>query len=116
MGSLDASPALAAAEDAPQQTPQQATAPPADNRPPEYLRRVRKDPFLPNPTAPANPYAILPMALDGGVRRNIVPQRGICSTAPGTRVSDTLSSGKEAINIKLIENPFAEHILFHHQS
>ena len=116
MGSLKASPALAAAEDAPQQPTQQGTAPPADNRPSEYLRRVRKDPFLPNPPAAANTYAISPMPLAERVRRKIVPQRGFCSTAPGTLVSDALISGNGAINIELMGDPFAEQILFHHES
>src|ERR1039457_954185 len=115
MGGLEASPALAAAEDAPQQAPQQGTAPPADNRPSEYLRRVRKDQFLPTPPAPANPYAILPMPLAERVRRKIVPQRGFCSIAPGTLVSDALTSGNGAMNIELMGDPFAEQILFHHE-
>jgi len=116
MGPLEASPALAAAEDAPQQTSQQVTTPPADNRPAEYLRRVRKDPFLPNPPAPATSYAISPMPLAERLRRKIVPQRGFCSTAPGTLVSDALASGNGAMNIELMGDPFAEQILFHHQS
>lgn len=116
MGPLEASPALAAAEDAPQQTSKQVTAPPADNRPAEYLRRVRKDPFLPNPPAPATSYSISPMPLAERVRRKIVPQRGFCSTEPGTLVSNALTSGNGAMNIELMGDPFAEQILFHHQS
>ena len=72
MGPLEASPALAAAEDAPQQASEQATAPPPDNRLSEYLRRVRKDPFLPNPPAPASPHAISPRL---GTPRNKHPNR-----------------------------------------
>jgi hypothetical protein len=56
------------------------------------------------------------MPLAERVRRKIVPQRGFCSTAPGTLVSDALISGNGAMNIELMGDPFAEHILFHHQS
>ena len=115
MGSLEASAALAAAEDAPQHTSQQGTTPPADNRPAEYLRRVRKDPFLPNPPATATSNAISPMPLAERIRRKIVPQRDFCSTAPGPLVSDALISGNGAMNIELMGDPFAEQILFHHE-
>ena len=50
IGSLDASQALAAEDQSPA-TPKPAAAPPADNRPAEYLNRAKKDPFLPNQNA-----------------------------------------------------------------
>ena len=41
------------AEGDPQKPSEQTGAPPADNRPAEYLHRVQGDPFLPKPPAPA---------------------------------------------------------------
>ena len=64
-------------------------APPADNRPAEYLHRVQGDRFLPKPPVPARSYEILPMPLAERVRRKIVPQRGFCSIAPGDLVSES---------------------------
>ena len=91
-------------------------APLADNRPAEYLRRVRGDSFLPKPPAPARPYPVSPMPLAERIRRKIVPQRGFCSIAPGSLVSESLTSGNGAMNIELMGDPYAEQILFHHES
>jgi len=87
-----------------------------DNRPAEYLRRVRGDKFLPKPPAPARSYPISPMPLAERVRRKIVPQRGFCSIAPGVVVSESLTSGNGAMNIELMGDPYSEQILFHHES
>ena len=112
VGSLKIAPMLAAAEsDSPK-----TGAPPADNRPAEYLHRVQGDPFLPTPPAPARTYQISPMPLAERVRRKIVPQRGFCSIAPGDLVSESLTSGNGAMNIELMGDPYAEQILFHHES
>jgi len=117
MGSARMSPALAAAEGDPQQAAsRQAGAPPADNRPAEYLRRVRGDSFLPKLPAPASPYPVSPMPRAERLRRKIVPQRGFCSIAPGNLVNEALTSGNGAVNIELMGDPYSEQILFHHES
>jgi hypothetical protein len=116
MGSLTISPTLAAAESDPQKTPEQTGSRVTDNRPAEYLHRVRGDSFLPQPPAPATSYPISPMPLAERVRRKIVPQRGFCSIAPGNLVSESLTSGNGAMNIELTGDPYSEQILFHHES
>lgn len=50
------------------------------------------------------------------MRRKIVPRRGFCSIAPGSLVSESLISGNGAMNIELMGDPYAEQILFHHES
>ena len=112
VGSLNISPVLAAAETGSANT----GAPPSDNRPAEYLRRVQGDRFLPKPPAPARAYPISPMRLAERVRRKIVPQRGFCSIAPGDIVSEALTSGNGAMNIELMGDPYSEQILFHHEN
>ena len=56
------------------------------------------------------------MPLAERVRRKIVPQRGFCSIAPGDLVSESLISGNGAMHIELMGDPYAEQILFHHES
>jgi len=112
VGSFKIVPMLAAAESESQKT----GAPSADNRPAEYLHRVRGDRFLPQPPTPARSYPISPMPLAERVRRKIVPQQGFCSIAPGNIVSECLISGNGAMNIELMGDPYAEQILFHHES
>jgi alpha-L-fucosidase 2 len=112
VGSLKISPMLAAAEN----DSAKNGAPASDNRPAEYLRRVQGDRFLPKPPPPARAYPISPMPLEERVRRKIVPQRGFCSSAPGSLVSEALISGNGAMNIELMGDPYAEQILFHHES
>ena len=86
-----------------------------DNRPAEYLQRVRGDRFLPKaPTARS--YSISPMPLAERVNRHIVPQHGFCSIAPGELVNESLISGNGAMTIELMGEPYAEQILFHHES
>jgi hypothetical protein len=116
MGSLKISPTLAAAEGDPQKASEQAGAPLTDNRPAEYLHRVRGGSFLPKPPAPARSYPVSPMPLAERVRRKIAPQRGFCSIAPGNLVSESLTSGNGAVNIELTGDPYSEQILFHHES
>ena len=110
-GALEASPLLAAEEDKQQKT----EAPVSDNRPAEYLENVRKEPFLPGPAARME-LPIGPMPLEERIRRNIVPQRGFCSIAPGRLVSEALTSGNGTMNIELLGDPYSEKILFHHES
>jgi hypothetical protein len=107
---------LAAAEGDPQTTSEQTGAPLPDNRPAEYLHRVQGDQFLPKPPAPARSYPIAPMPLAERLRRKIVPQRGFCSIAPGELVSESLTSGNGSMTIELMGDPYAEQILFHHES
>ncbi|HXS93944.1 MAG TPA: glycoside hydrolase N-terminal domain-containing protein [Candidatus Limnocylindrales bacterium] len=103
------------AEGDPQKPSEHAEAPPADNRPAEYLRRVQGDPFLPKPPLHAG-YSISPMPLAERIRRKAVPKRGFCSIAPAKAVKDTLISGNGAMNIELTGDPYEERILFHHES
>jgi alpha-L-fucosidase 2 len=116
MGSLKISPMLAEADSDPQKTSEQTGAPLTDNRPAEYLHRVRGDSFLPKAPAPARSYPLSPMPLAVRVRRKIVPQRGFCSIAPGSLVSESFTSGNGAMNIELTGDPYSEQILFHHES
>ena len=111
VGTLTIEPMLGTAQNDPQ-----AGTPPKDNRPAEYLHRAQGDPFLPKPPEPARSYPVSPMPLAERVRRKIVPQRGFCSIAPGELVSENLISGNGAVTIELIGDPYAERILFHHES
>ena len=107
MGALETSPALDA---------EQTGAPPVDNRPAEYLHRVQGDRFLPKPPVPARSNPVSPMPLAERIRRKILPRRGFCSIAPGNLVSESLTSGNGTMDIELMGDPYAERILFHHES
>src|SRR5579872_2227603 len=116
LGSLEISPIQAVAEvDSKTASAQTGGALP-DNRPAEYLQRVRRDPFLPSQMEPAGSYPIPPMPLAERVRRRIIPQRGFCSIAPGKLVRDSLTSGNGTMTIELLGDPYSEQILFHHES
>lgn len=110
VGALTIESAQAVAED-----DAHAETPPKDNRPADYLHRVRGDRFLPKAPAPARSYRISPMTLEERIRRKVVPQRGFCSIAPGDMVSESLTSGNGAMNVELTGDPYAEQILFHHE-
>jgi hypothetical protein len=97
-------------------TPVPTGAAKTDNLPPEYLRRVQQDRFLPKPGVPARTVPVSPMPLAERVKRKIVPQRGFCSIAPGSLVSDSLISGNGPMHIELMGDPYSEQILFHHES
>jgi len=116
IGSLEISPAPAVAQSGPPKAAEPTGAPLTDNRPAEYLRRVRGDSFLPKQPAPAGSYPVSPMPLAERVRRKIVPRRGFCSIVPGSTVSEGLTSGNGAMNIEMTCDPFSEQILFHHES
>ena len=116
VGSLKIAPMLAAAESDSQKPSGKTEASAKDNRPVEYLHRVQGDPFLPTPPAPVRSYEILPMPLAERVTLKIVPRRGFCSIAPGNLVSESLITGNGAMNIELLGDPYAEQILFHHES
>jgi len=119
---LESLPALAANESpsaapfpAPSPTTSPTNAAQADNRSVEYLRRARGDSFLPKPPLPARPSQVSPMPLAERVRRKIVPQRGFCSTAPASLVSESLTTGNGAMNVELMGDPYSEQIIFHHE-
>src|SRR5512136_2513800 len=114
-GSLEVLRPLTASEGS-SPTPSSAGATQADNRSTEYLRRGRADKYLPKPPAAARAYPISPMPLAERIKRKIVPQRGFCSIAPGSLVSESLTIGNGAMNIELMGDPYAEQILFHHES
>jgi hypothetical protein len=111
VGSLTLSPELAAAE-----AESQSTLEHSDNRPADYLHRVQADRFLPKAPAPARSYPVAPMPLAKRVSRKLVPQRGFCSIVPGELVSECLTSGNGAMTVELMGDPYAERILFHHES
>ena len=115
-GTLTIEPMLAAAESESKTTSGQTGAPPEDNRPAEYLHRVQGDRFLPKPPARARSYSIAPMTLAERLNRKILPQRGFCSIVPGELVSESLTSGNGSTTIELMGDPYAEQILFHHES
>ena len=112
VGSLKISPALMAGET----NSAKPGALSGDNRPAEYLHRVQGNRFRPKPPAPARTYPISPMPLAERVRRKLVPERGFCSLAPADLVRDTLTTGNGAMNIEVLGDPYAEQILFHHES
>ena len=112
VGYMEISPILAAQE---KELPKTA-APASDNRPAEYLDRVQKAPFLPQPPASGRLAPISPMPLTERVRQKIVPQHGFCSIAPGETVREALISGNGIMNIELMGDPYSEQIMFHHES
>jgi hypothetical protein len=59
---------------------------------------------------------ISPMPLAERLRSGIVPRQGFCSTIPGTTVSEGLTTGNGAMYIEVTCDPYAEQILFHHES
>jgi alpha-L-fucosidase 2 len=112
IGTIEISPLLAATE----KEVIKKGKPSADNRQPEYLKRVQKGPFLPKTPVTGRSYPLPPMPLTERVRRKIVPQRGFCSIASGDLVSQALTSGNGAMNIELMGDPYSEQIMFHHES
>jgi alpha-L-fucosidase 2 len=96
-------------------------AAPQENRSAEYLRRVKGDKFLTKPPAFVGSkltpdVQISPMALAERLKRNIVPRRGFCSTAPGRTPSEGITSGNGAMNIEVTGDPYSEQVLFRHES
>ena len=77
---------------------------------------MRGDRFLPKPPEAARSYPISPMPLAERLKRNVVPRRGFSSIAPGELVSESLISGNGSMTIELMGDPYAEQILFHHES
>jgi alpha-L-fucosidase 2 len=92
-----------------------------DIRSGEYLRRAQADKFLPGQPVFADSYLspavqISPMPLADRIKHKIVPRHGFCSIAPGKTISEGLTSGSGAMNIEMTGDPYAEQILFHHES
>jgi alpha-L-fucosidase 2 len=115
VGTIGASSALTA--DGRQQATNAGMGTPlGDNRPAAYLRRARSERFLTAPPVPARAYSVTPMPLAERVRRKLVPQRGFCSVAPAEAVNETLVSGNGAMRIEVMGEPYAEQILFRHES
>ncbi len=56
------------------------------------------------------------MSLAERLKRNIVPRHGFCSITPGKTTGEGITSGNGAMNIELTGDPYAEQILFHHES
>ncbi len=123
-GSPQLLPSLLASESASpkaDERPVKEKAAPQEIRSPEYLRWAQGDKFLSKPAefaeskrAPA--VRVSPMPLAERIKRKIVPRRGFCSIAPGTNVSEGLTSGNGAMNIEVTCDPYSDQVLFHHES
>ena len=92
-----------------------------DIRSAEYLRRVKENKFLPRPPVFKESKLTLEvrithMSLAERLKQNIVPRHGFCSITPGKTTSEGITSGNGAMNIELTGDPYAEQILFHHES
>ena len=95
--------------------------PPKELRSKEYLLRSKseKSPAkLPavRKSETAAGVSVSSMSLAERLRRNVVPRNGFCSLEPGKTVSDGLTSGNGHMNIEVTCDPYAEQILFHHES
>jgi hypothetical protein len=99
----------------------QAGEAPQEIRTAEFLRRERAEKYLPKPPAhrkleSAAGVPISPMPLAERLKRNIVPRQGFCSFAPGRTTSEGVTSGNGPMVIEVACDPYAEQILFHHES
>lgn len=56
------------------------------------------------------------MPLNERLKRNLVPRLGFCSREPGRTTSQGLTSGNGSMVIEAACDPYAEQILFHHES
>lgn len=84
----------------------------------DYLTRVQSDTLLPEPPLYAKSklspaIGISPMPLKERIKRKVVPQRGLCSLAPG---GDPLLTGNGTVNLELAGNPYTEQVPFNHES
>ena len=98
-----------------------AGAPPEEIRSGEFLHRESAAQDLPKQPVFAASYLssnteFSPMPLAERIRRNIVPQSGFCSLAPGRSTSEGLTSGNGPMVIEVACDPYSEQILFHHES
>ena len=115
---------IAAAEAKPRQAVKPSVLPPGtgrDIRSEAYLDRTHKEKFLPKSPMSVDlvlpsGVAFSPMPLAERLRRGIVPRHGFCSIFPGTSVYEGLLTGNGAMNIEATCDPYADQILFHHES
>jgi alpha-L-fucosidase 2 len=94
---------------------------PEEIRSPEFLRRERAEKYLPESAElrevrGAGDVLISPMPLNERLKRNLVPRLGFCSREPGRTTSQGLTSGNGPMVIEVACDPYAEQILFHHES
>jgi alpha-L-fucosidase 2 len=98
-----------------------ASAPSEEIRSTEFLRRERTEKYSLKKAAfrdvrGANDVHISPMPLEERLRRNLVPRLGFCSREPGRSTGQGLTSGNGPIVIEVACDPYAEQILFRHES
>jgi alpha-L-fucosidase 2 len=103
----------------PAQTAAKAPAAQQEIRSARYLQRAKQDRFLPKSpvvreTVGAGGVPVTPMSLAERIRRKVVPRRGFCSTAPAA--DGLLISGNGAMSIDMLCDPYAEQIVFRHES
>src|ERR1035438_6389953 len=108
-----------AGKPAPSRPPGKAA--PKEVRTPEYLKRARVQKYPPKlPTIreseTGDSISVSPMPLTDRLKRNIVPRKGFCSMEPGKTVSDGVTSGNGHMNVEVMCDPYAEQVLFHHES
>ncbi len=78
---------------------------------------AQEDKFLPKPPVvreSSGPVPVSPMPLAERIRRKIVPRRGFCSIAPASDA--LLISGNGAMSIEMSCDPYAEQVVFRHES
>ena len=97
------------------------TATPKEVRTAEYLKRAKVQKYPPKLPAireseTADGITVSPMPLTIRLERNLVPRVGFCSLEPGKAVSDGVTSGNGHMNIEVMCDPYAEQVLFHHES
>ena len=115
---------LVQGESAPQgppSTPNRPSKPPQEIRSMEFLRHERTENNLPKSAAfreahAADDVLISAMPLSERLKRGIVPRPGFCSREPGHTTSQGLTSGNGPMVIDVACDPYAEQILFHHES
>jgi alpha-L-fucosidase 2 len=96
-------------------------APPKELRSTEYLKRAKSEKLpakLPafRKTEATAGVSVSSMSLAERLKRKVVPRNGFCSLEPGKTVSDGITSGNGHMNIEVTCDPYAEQILFHHES
>ncbi len=99
----------------------QTTATPKEVRTAEYLKRAKVQKYPPKLPAireseTADSTTVSPMPLTTRLERNLVPRMGFCSLEPGKTVSDGVTSGNGHMSIEVMCDPYAEQVLFHHES
>lgn len=86
----------------------------------EFLLLEQADKYLPKPPARrelrAADNVLISMPLKERLKRNLVPRQGFCSREPGHTTSQGLTSGNGPMVIEVACDPYAEQVLFHHES